>query len=293
MGSDGSDGEDEFRASGDAGNEMKRSILVQIGSADDLAFDELLSEVSLAEELGIDSVWCFPAAGDKGDFRDSAPLIWLSALASQTERIRLGWGLAAMLAPTRPPLRVAEQAAAIDLGSKGRLDLAFLPDGELDDQATGPWDEGMRMLVDMWDQPAFSWTSERFTVMPVDVVPKPVQRPHPPLWLAGWSAGHAMRAGQSGMAFLDISGGTDESLVLNRDAYTEARAGASVNDLLSMGMVAVAIELDSLEDSAGRLDEWEDLGIDEVILRTRPLEGGHEEAKERIRFLANGAAEVH
>ena len=272
---------------------MKRSILVQIGAADDLDFDELLSEVVLAEELGIDSVWCFPAAGAKGDFRDSAPLIWLSALASRTERIRLGWGLAAMLAPTRPPMRVAEQAAAIDLGSKGRLDLAFIPDGELENAAEGPWDEGLRMLVDMWDQPTFSWTSERFAVMPVDVVPKPVQRPHPPLWLAGWSASHAMRAGQAGMAFLDISGGSDQSLILNRDAYTEARAAADANDLLSMGMVAVTVELDSLEEGAGQFEEWEEMGIDEVLLRTRPLEGGHEESKERIRLLASGTAEIH
>jgi alkanesulfonate monooxygenase SsuD/methylene tetrahydromethanopterin reductase-like flavin-dependent oxidoreductase (luciferase family) len=272
---------------------MKRSILVQIGSADDLEFDELLGEVRMAEELGIDSVWCFPAAGAKGDFRDNAPLIWLSALASQTERIRLGCGLAAMLAPTRPPIRVAEQAAAIDLGSKGRLDLAFIPDGELDDHAEGPWDEGMRMLVDMWDQPAFSWTSERFTVMPVDVVPKPVQRPHPPLWLAGWSPSHAMRAGQAGMAFFDISGGTDESLILNRDAYSEARAGADADDLLSMGMVAIAVEPESLVDGDGRFEAWEDLGIDEVVIRTRPVEGDHEEAMERIRFLANGTTGVH
>jgi alkanesulfonate monooxygenase SsuD/methylene tetrahydromethanopterin reductase-like flavin-dependent oxidoreductase (luciferase family) len=271
---------------------MKRSMLVQIGAADDLEFDELLSEVRLAEELGIDSVWCFPAAGAKGNFRDSAPLIWLSALAGQTESIRLGWGLAAMLAPTSPPMRVAEQAAAVDLGSKGRLDLAFIPDGELDDGAEGPWDEGLRMLVDMWDQPTFSWTSERFTVMPVDVVPKPAQRPHPPLWLAGWSASHALRAGQAGMAFLDISGGTDEALILNRDAYTKARAGAEADDLLSMGMVAVAVELDSLADGDRRFEEWEDLGIDEVVVRTRPLEGGHEEAKERIRFLASGMAGV-
>jgi len=272
---------------------MKRSILVQIGSADQLDFEELLGEVRMAEELGIDSAWCFPAAGERGDFRDSAPLIWLSALANQTERIRLGWGLAGMLAPKRPPMRVAEQAAAVDLASNGRIDLAFLPDGELDEVAGEPWDEGVRMLVDMWDQPAFSWTSERFEVMPVDVLPKPVQSPHPPLWLAGWSATHAMRAGQSGMAFLDISGGTDESLLLNREAYLQARADVDANDLVSIGVVAAAVELDSASDGVGRFAEWEELGFDEVILRTRPVDGGHEEAKDRIRLLANETSDVH
>jgi hypothetical protein len=95
------------------------------------------------------------------------------------------------------------------------------------------------------------------------------------------------------MAFLDISGGTDESLVLNRDAYTEARASAEADDLLSMGMVAVAVELDSLAEGDRCFEAWEDLGIDEIIVRTRPLEGGHAEAKERIRFLANGTTDVH
>lgn len=272
---------------------MKRSILVQTGGGEESAFEDLLEEVQLAEELGLGSVWCFPAAGAAGDFRDSAPVIWLSALAARTERIRLGWGLPSMLAPKSPPMRVAEQAAVIDLASKGRLDLAFLPDGELEDGEEGPWDEGMRMLVDMWDQPTFSWTSRRFSVMPVDILPKPVQRPHPPLWLAGWSTTHATRAGSGGMAFLDISGGTDETLLLNRDAYTEARAGADPDDLVSIGVVGIAVEIDPSARDIEKLERWEDLGFDEILLQTRPRDGGHNEAKERIRFLANEDARLH
>jgi alkanesulfonate monooxygenase SsuD/methylene tetrahydromethanopterin reductase-like flavin-dependent oxidoreductase (luciferase family) len=149
------------------------------------------------------------------------------------------------------------------------------------------------MLVDMWDSPRFSWTSSRFTVQPVDVVPKPVQRPHPPLWLAGWSAEHATRAGEGGLAYLDISGAPDDGLVLHRDAYTEARAGADPNDLVSTGMFGIAVDLESSPDAIDRLIRWEDLGIDEVVLRAGPLEGGHAEACERIRFLASEDARVH
>ena len=149
------------------------------------------------------------------------------------------------------------------------------------------------MLVDMWDQPTFSWTSERFTVMPVDVVPKPVQHPHPPLWLAGWSPDHAARAGAGGLAFLDVSGGSDERLILNRDAYTEGRAGADANDLVSIGLVGIAVELDPVAESAERLKRWEDLGIDEVVVRIRPLENAHEDASARIRFLAHQDTQLH
>ena len=253
----------------------------------------MLEEVQLAEILGIDTLWCFPAAGAEGDFRDSAPLIWLSALASRTERIRLGCGLAAMIPPSHPPIRVAEQAASIDLASNGRLDVAFLPDGELAQEDAGAWDEGVRMLVDMWDSPKFSWTSESFSVMPVDVLPKPVQLPHPPLWLAGWSAEHATRAGEGGLAFLDISGAADDMLVLHRDAYTEARAGADPNDLVSSGIYGIAVDLDLSSNGVDRLARWEDLGFDHLVVRAGPLDAGDTHASERIRFLASEDARIH
>ena len=272
---------------------MKRSLFYQLGSLEALEFDAVLEEIQLAEELGIDTVWCFPAAGANGDFRDSAPSIWLSGIASRTQRIRLGWGLAAMTPPSHPPMRMAEQAASIDLASKGRLDVAFLPDAELSPEAGGAWDEGVRMLVEMWDAPRFSWTSTRFTVQPVDVVPKPAQRPHPPLWLAGWSAAHATRAGEGGLAFLDLSGAADETLVLRRDAYTEARAGADPNDLVSAGIFGIAVDLESTPDGVNRLMNWEDLGFDHVVVRAGPLDGGHTQATERIRFLASEDARVH
>jgi alkanesulfonate monooxygenase SsuD/methylene tetrahydromethanopterin reductase-like flavin-dependent oxidoreductase (luciferase family) len=275
-----------FKYEDNAKGEMKRSIFLQIGTEEVLDFETLLSEVRLAEELGIDGVWCFPSAGADGKWSESAAPIWLSALANQTQRIRLGWGVPGIFSPTLPPIRVAEQAAAIDLASRGRLDLAFVPDDDIKDVEIGPWDEGIRMLVEMWAQPAFSWTSERFTVRPVDVVPKPVQHPHPPLWLAGWSTEQAKRAGQGGMAFLDISGGTEETLLSNQEIYRKARADVDPKDLVSMGLVGIAIEADLTGDARTHFDRWESLGFDEVILRTRPIEGRHEAAEKRIRFLA-------
>lgn len=150
------------------------------------------------------------------------------------------------------------------------------------------------MLVEMWDEPTFSWTSERFDVRPIDVLPKPVQKPHPPIWLAGWSASHARAAGRGGLAFLDLSGAEPDQLEIHRDAYTESRAECDPNDLVSVAAVGVAAELEASEAGGERLASLESLGIDEAILRVGPLEGGHEEALERIRFLASGTeAPVH
>jgi alkanesulfonate monooxygenase SsuD/methylene tetrahydromethanopterin reductase-like flavin-dependent oxidoreductase (luciferase family) len=236
---------------------LKRSLLYQVGSADGVDFESLGEEARLAETLGVDTLWCFPSMNDGGDFLTGAPEIWLSALASHTERIRLGWGLAGMTPPSFPPMRVAEQGATLDQASEGRLEVALVPDGDLPEEAGSDWQEGYRMLVDMWDEPTFSWTSERFEVRPVDVVPKPIQRPHPPIWLAGWSADHARRAGKGGLGFLDLSGGTDAMLEVHRDAYSESRAEADPHDLVCVHAYGVAGDLEPGEASLERLTNWE------------------------------------
>lgn len=272
---------------------MRRSLLYQLDESQGFDAAAFLEEVELAEEVGLDGVWCFPAAGADGDFRGSAPAIWVSALASRTRRLRLGWGMADLAPPAHPPMRFAEQAAAIDIASEGRLDLALLPGPDVAPGSDPPWDEGLRMLVDMWDGPTFSWTSDRFTVPPVDVVPKPVQSPHPPLWLAGWAGEHAQAAGQAGLAFLDVSGGTDATLALHRDLYTEARAGAAVEDLVSPGLVAIAVDLEVGSKGSERLAAWEDAGFDAVVVRAAAQGEGHDEVRARIRFLASEDARVH
>jgi alkanesulfonate monooxygenase SsuD/methylene tetrahydromethanopterin reductase-like flavin-dependent oxidoreductase (luciferase family) len=201
-----------------------------------------------------------------------------------------------MTPPLRPPMRVAEQAASLDLACHGRLDIAFLLDGELagDEQSeVGAWDEGIRMLVEMWDAPAFSWTSRRFELGPVDVLPKPEQKPHPPLWLAGWQAEHAARAGSGGLGFLDVSGTTDEGLAMHQVAYLQARREADVHDLVCESAFAVVLDLESAAGDEQRLAVWESMGIDQAVVRTGSLEGGHAESLVSIRFLASEAARVH
>ena len=268
---------------------MKRSLLYQVGGPDGADFETLASEVALAEELGVDTVWCFPSSGDDGSFRASAPEIWLAGLAERTSRVRLGWGIGELLPPERPPMRVAEQAASLDLASEGRLEIALLPSGDL---GKG-WQEGYRMLVDMWDEPTFSWGSDRFTVRPIDVVPKPHQKPHPAITLVGWSDDHARAAGRGGLGYLDVSGANDEAIEIHRDAYAEGRTEASPEDLVSVDAFAVMADFEPGDEASERIARWEDLRVDQAILRAGPLDGGTEEARRRIRAFAGGAADVH
>ena len=273
---------------------MKRSLLYQVGGDDGVDFETLVEEVQLAEELGADTVWCFPAIADDGSFRGTAPEIWLSGLAARTEKIRIGWGLGELLPPAFPPMRTAEQGAVLDVASKGRLEVALLPSADFSSEMPMElWQEGYRMLVDMWDAPTFSWTSERFQVRPVDVVPKPIQLPHPALCLAGWNAEHATLAGRGGLGFVDLSGAESDVIELHRDAYAESRAESQPEDLVSIHRFAVAADLMPGEAGAAQLQAWEDLGVDEAIVRVGPLARGHAEAVERIRFLMSSATELH
>ncbi len=272
---------------------MRRAILYQLEAEGSGSLEGLVEEVRLAEQLGIDGAWCLPGAGESGDWRLGAPVVWLAALADRTHRIRLGWGLAGLLPPTRPPIRIAEQAASLDLASAGRLDVAFLPGVGHALQHEPDWDEGVRMLVDMWAAPRFSWTSERFEVPPVDVVPKPRQQPHPRLWMIGWSAEHARLAGGLGLALLDVSGGQDEQLEGQRAAYLAAWEESEAIDRVGEAFFAAALDGEGDGEALARLRVWEDLGFDQAVLRLALAEGDGERRRDLIRSLESGSVALH
>ncbi|MFO0689894.1 MAG: LLM class flavin-dependent oxidoreductase [Myxococcota bacterium] len=278
---------------------MERGLFYALGAASPARFAELERETRLAETLGLAAIWCLPETdaegGASGAAVGGAPAVWLAALAQATRRIRLGWGVAGLWPPQAAPVREAEQAATLDVASAGRLELALLPESAEREGA----DEGARMLVGMWTATPFAWDSAGFAVPEIDVLPKPLQQPHPPLWLAGWKAEQALAAGRAGLGFLDLSGGGEAVWLAHRACYFEARAEASVDALANAGLFAVAVDLQdgselAEEARAGRagpggrawLDALEAAGFDAVVLRAGPLEGGHGEACRRIEWLA-------
>jgi alkanesulfonate monooxygenase SsuD/methylene tetrahydromethanopterin reductase-like flavin-dependent oxidoreductase (luciferase family) len=276
---------------------MKRAILYQPGGLDEPGLGEVVEQVRTAEDLGIDTVWCFPLASESGRLDGGAPELWLAALAEHTERIRLGWGRSGLLSPERPPLRVAEQLASLDVSSAGRVELALIADAaraeaDASDDPEAPadsgWQEGYRMLVGMWGTAQFSWASSRFELGPVDVVPKPVQQPHPPLCLAGWSEGHARSAGQGGLGYLDVSGGDDDLLAIALQAYRAGRAGAAPEQLVSAAMFGVVGDLEPGSEASERLAGWDALGVDQAVARMGPEEGRRGGNLATIRFLGAG-----
>ena len=155
---------------------------------------EALEQVELADKLGIDYVWEVEHHFLEEYSHSSAPEIFLAACSQRTSRIRLGHGIVQLPPSVNHPARVAERIAMLDLVSNGRVDFgtgegtghveppAF---GVPYDSKTEQWAECLDAITRMFVEEPFGGYDGRFFQMPVrNVVPKPLQKPHPPLWVA-------------------------------------------------------------------------------------------------------------
>src|SRR5215207_8882943 len=157
-------------------------------------FAESLEQVVLADELGFDNAWVVEHHFLEEYSHSSAPEVFLAAAAARTRRIRLGHGIVQIPPAVNHPARVAERVATLDLISDGRVELgtgesssAAELGGFLIDRTRKRemWEDAIEAIARMFvEQPFAGWQSD-FWQMPVrNVVPKPLQRPHPPLWVA-------------------------------------------------------------------------------------------------------------
>jgi alkanesulfonate monooxygenase SsuD/methylene tetrahydromethanopterin reductase-like flavin-dependent oxidoreductase (luciferase family) len=172
------------------------------GSAE--RYGEVTEQVMLAEELGYERVWL--VAHEFTDFSRPASMLTASYLAAMTSRIRLGIGVSVL--PLQHPLRVAEEVAVLDHLSGGRLDFgvgrgiqpeAYAAYGLPMDDAAGRLWEAIEILVQAWTNEEFSYDGKFWQIPPTKVRPRPVQRPHPPLWAVGVSPSSIGRVAASGL----------------------------------------------------------------------------------------------
>ncbi|HEU0023000.1 MAG TPA: LLM class flavin-dependent oxidoreductase [Thermoleophilaceae bacterium] len=153
-----------------------------------------LEQVELADRVGFDYVWEVEHHFLEEYSHSSAPEVFLAAAAARTQRIRLGHGIVQIPPAVNHPARVAERAATLDLISDGRLDFGtgesssgaelggFLVDRL---QKRAMWEDAIDAIARMFvEEPFAGWDSEFFRMPPRNVVPKPLQRPHPPMWVA-------------------------------------------------------------------------------------------------------------
>ena len=169
---------------------------------------EQLDLMRSAEDLGFDSVW--PAEHHFSDYGYCAsPALSLAAIASVTKRIRLGTGV--MVLPFHNPIRVAEELAMLDLMSDGRLDFGagrgYQPlefKGFQIDQAKsrGIFNESLEVIMQAWTQERVNFKGVHFNIQDQVVRPKPLQKPHPPVWVASLSEATFPMVGKWGFNLL-------------------------------------------------------------------------------------------
>lgn len=151
----------------------------------------LLESAVYADALGFDRLWL--GEHHVCDYVVSAPPVLLAAIAARTERIRLGAGVT--LLANLDPVRVAEDYATLDGLSGGRVELVvgrgILADtheafGQALDESRPRFCENLELLLRLWREDEVSWSGRfRAPLERVTVQPRPEQKPHPPVWVAG------------------------------------------------------------------------------------------------------------
>jgi alkanesulfonate monooxygenase SsuD/methylene tetrahydromethanopterin reductase-like flavin-dependent oxidoreductase (luciferase family) len=162
--------------------------------SEQLLFQQSLDEVELADRLGFDSIWAVEHHFLEEYSHCSSPEIFLAACSQRTRNVRLGHGIMLMPSGFNHPARSAERIASLDLVSNGRVEWGTGEASsllELGGYGVGvaekreAWWEAVEQSASMLAMEPYPGHEGRYFSMPCrNIVPKPVQRPHPPLWVA-------------------------------------------------------------------------------------------------------------
>ena len=171
-------------------------------------YQNALDQVELADRLGYDYAWEVEHHFLEEYSHSPAPEVFLAAASQRTKRIRLAHGI--MQLTTNHPARCAERIAALDLVSNGRVEFGtgesasiteLEPFGVNFDEKRAIWEEGLRAVIPMLTQDRVEHHGKYFDMPLRNVVPKPVQKPHPPLWVACSALETIEMAGRRGIGF--------------------------------------------------------------------------------------------
>jgi alkanesulfonate monooxygenase SsuD/methylene tetrahydromethanopterin reductase-like flavin-dependent oxidoreductase (luciferase family) len=194
-------------------------------------YHEMLEQVELADKLGFDYVFEVEHHFLEEYSHSSAPEMVMAALSQRTKNIRLGHGIVLTPPPYNPPQRVAERIAALDILSNGRVE--FGTGESSSDMELGGfgvdrglkkamWEEAAREIANMMVMTPYPGFKGEFFQMPErNVIPKPVQKPHPPMWVAASRRETTMVAARLGIGSLGFGFETPEELGERAEHYYE------------------------------------------------------------------------
>jgi natural product biosynthesis luciferase-like monooxygenase protein len=221
-------------------------------------YQETIKQIVYAEALGFDTAWLAELHFNPLFSIMPAPLLVAAALAQRTTRIRLG--TAVLLLPLQHPVRTAEEAAVVDLLSQGRLELGvgrgmiaihfqFQGFNVPREESRERFEEALTIIKQAWTQDVVQFDGKHFQVPETSVVPKPLQKPHPPLRIAANSPETAIFAGEQGYSVfiaspINTGGKLFEQIERYRQTFRAAGHDQSKED------VAVAFPVYVADDDA-------------------------------------------
>ncbi len=172
-------------------------------------YQNALNQVELADKLGYDYAWEVEHHFLDEYSHSPQPEVFLAAASQRTKRIRMGHGIIQIT--TNHPARVAEKVACLDLVSNGRVEFGMGESGSVQElapfgvdmaQKREVWEEAVRCIIPMMTKEGTSFDGKYFKFPLRNVTPKPVQKPHPPLWVACSQLETIEMAGRRGMGAL-------------------------------------------------------------------------------------------
>ena len=242
-------------------------------------YNDVIEQVVLAEQLGWEYVWAVEHHLLPQWSHCPAPEVLFGALSQRTTKIRIGHGVALLPRNFNHPMRVAERVAVLDILTNGRVDvgtgravtLQELHGFDVDPELTKEmWYEGIQVLPRAWKDETFEFHGKHINIPPSYMVPKPVQKPHPPLWLAGTNPETFITAGDHGLGLLGFVTGKPSDVASRVKGYKTAvqdpkdPIGDFVNNQASILIQTYCAETreQAFEDVRGPLDVVAQLGLD-------------------------------
>jgi alkanesulfonate monooxygenase SsuD/methylene tetrahydromethanopterin reductase-like flavin-dependent oxidoreductase (luciferase family) len=192
--------------------------------------DALCAQAERAEQLGFHSFW-LPEGHFSGPAAIPQPLLWLAAIAARTARLRLG--TTSYLLPIRHPLQVAEEVAVLDRLSGGRVILgvgrgfrkALFAAFDVDRSTKRDrFEAALTAMRDAWAGRAVAPESDDLPGAPAVLAPRPIQDPHPPIWVAAFGPKALEQAGRLGLPYLASPLETEATLTANYAMHRETLA---------------------------------------------------------------------
>jgi alkanesulfonate monooxygenase SsuD/methylene tetrahydromethanopterin reductase-like flavin-dependent oxidoreductase (luciferase family) len=228
---------------------MKFSIIYEAQMADPSpesevrCFNEIVDQVMLAEEVGFDTVWCVEHTALTQYAHMSAPETMLAYLAGRTTRIGIGHGVVCLPPGMNHPVKVAERIATLDILSKGRVHFGMGKGGTQQEAGTFGYDlnelqpmidESMYLIPKIMTQETIEHDGKYIKIPLRPIHPKPLQKPHPPLYYACTREATLELAGRRGLGALVLGFSGPDEIARKNAVYRENFRNRDIKDQVGL-----------------------------------------------------------